>query len=147
MRKRLLFIVSAAALVGWLALTIQPSFGVPEGQDFTPVSYSWSEMREIYRQERKLEEVRLAYLRFADKLDSTKKEILAGRLTLDEGAEVLVEAAERDNPGFLRRLEAESENLTPHECVVQVLLAHFRNSAELGGMTPRQREVWKGLRG
>ena len=147
MRKRLLLIVSAAMLLGWVALNVRPTFGGSEEEIFTPVSYSWSEMREIYQQEKVLEETRLAYLRFAATLESTKKAILEGRMTIDEGADILVEAAERDNPSFLLHLESQSGNRPLHDCVVKVLLKHFRHSDELGWMTPRQREVWKALRG
>jgi hypothetical protein len=84
--------------------------------------------------------------RFEAVLRQAKAEVLNGSLLLGDAADALVESAMRDNPQFLKGVRTIYPGRSDRERMMLTLLRQFEAAAEMGYLTPEQRERAERLR-
>jgi hypothetical protein len=146
MRKLLLILAGTlglAALIDSGLLSFSP--GTRSEQKRAP-QLTWSGMRSILLQEQELEERRQGMLRFRRTLTETKATVLSGSVSLHEAADRVIEAAQHDNPCFLKGVARSAPGASTHERVSRVLLAHFRVEERHKLLTDVQLKVLNAVR-
>jgi hypothetical protein len=122
----------AVALVAWEFWPTNASHSEVAAK--TP-SYSWEEIHQILEESARLESYRKASDDFHAAQIEISARLAAGETTLAEATAVLLAAARRDNPEFLRHLhESEPQARSDRERMALNLIRHFDqgiDSAEL----------------
>jgi hypothetical protein len=113
-----------------------PGMGLDQNQHGTRIAdLSWAEIRAIEEEAERIQEWGRGVLRFHNSLEEVKDQLRTGQLSLADAADLLHEAALRDNPGFLRSLDSGFADSPRREQFALILLGHLRHELQ-GGAAP-----------
>src|SRR5262249_48786742 len=127
-------VVLSVGLTHWV-----PGMGLDGNQHGTRIAdLSWAEIRAIEEEAEQIKERARGVLRFHNSLEEVKDQLRAGQLSLADASDVLHEAAQRDNPGFLRSLDSGFPDSSRREQFALVLVGHLRHELQ-GGAAPARK--------
>jgi hypothetical protein len=139
------FLVAVSGLT--LVLLRSISFDAPERKDPRRIpTYSWGEMHDIFTLENDLDErVRRMQL-FRQVLLDTEQDLLNETRPLNEAADAVHSAAQKNNPAFLRDLEERYSGMTVREQVALTLVLRLTLIQSEGNLSAEQERAVDSLR-
>lgn len=137
MKNRLLALVIVTAIAS-LAFVLMRQPRNEFEEEYNGPSYTWSDIREIYAREQRLEcELERLFL-FRRKLTQLKGDLLSSTRTLTDAAERLIGEAREVNPRFLVSIRARFPKQSPSLTAALILLEHLDQDARGNALTSEQ---------
>jgi hypothetical protein len=106
-----------------------------------PPEYSWSEMRGIYVNQRRLDDDLQRQQRFAEAIRQAENDAATGCISLEEAGCIVHQEAERNNPAFLRIVANRYPGRPISEQFEQLIVDHLRDAERQGKLTVVQKAV------